>query len=309
MSKEIQEDAPDVWMQHMRRGAFAEAWKKSDADLEARAGQPCWHWPRHFQYIWDGTSLSGKRVLVRCYHGLGDTIQFIRYMPLLKKIASKVMVWAQEPLIPLLQTMDSIDQLLPLHDGTPEVEYDADVEIMELPHYFRTTLATIPSNIPYLHAEPLALPSDNNRLKVGLVWKAGDWDESRSVPFSSFLPFAQLSHIQFIMLQANAPEAGYQGEFGEYPGNLSLHDYARVLKNLDLLITVDSMPAHLAGALGVPVWTLLRVAADWRWMEDREDSPWYPAMRLFRQTQPGNWEEVVSRVAEELSKVGRSKLA
>lgn len=309
MSEQIQEAEPDVWMQHMRQGAFEEAWKKSDADLKARAGQPCWHWPRHFQYIWDGQSLTGKRVLVRCYHGLGDTIQFIRYMPLLKEIAAKVIVWAQEPLIPLLETIPSIDQLLPLHDGTPEVEYDADVEIMELPHYFRTTLATLPSTIPYLHIEPLTLSPESHQVKVGLVWKAGDWDESRSIPFSFFAPLAALSHIQFYMLQANAPEAGYNGEFGKYPGNFSLYDYARVLKGLDLLITVDSMPAHLAGALGVPVWTLLRTEADWRWMENRDDSPWYPTMRLFRQTQRGNWDEVINRVTKALIKVNKGKIA
>jgi hypothetical protein len=309
MSEQIQEAEPDVWMQHMRRGLFEEAWKKSDADLEARAGQPCWHWPRHFQYIWDGQSLAGKRVLVRCYHGLGDTIQFIRYMPLLKEIATKVIVWAQAPLIPLLKTVSGIDQLLPLHDGTPDVEYDADIEIMELPHYFRTTLTTLPAQVPYLRVESLPLSSEIDKLQVGLVWQAGDWDESRSIPFSSLAPLACLPHIQFYMLQANAPEAGYTGEFGEYPGNFSLYDYARVLKGLDLLITVDSMPAHMAGALGVPVWTLLRTEADWRWMEDREDSPWYPTMRLFRQTQSGNWYEVVSHVSAELRKFDKGKLS
>ena len=308
MSKQMQEDVPNVWMQHMRRGAFEEAWKKSDADLKARAGQPCWHWPRHFQYIWDGSSLAGKRVLVRCYHGLGDTIQFIRYMPLLKEIAAEVIVWAQEPLIPLLETMAGIDQLLPLHDGTPAVEFDADIEIMELPHYFRTILATLPSTIPYLHVEPSTLSSGNPRVKVGLVWKAGDWDESRSIPFSFLTPLAQLSHIHFYLLQANAPEAGYNKEFGEYSGNFSLFEYAQVLKGLDLFITVDSMPAHLAGALGVPVWTLLRTDADWRWMEDREDSPWYPTMRLFRQKQAGNWEEVIVRVTEELGRFAKRKI-
>ncbi|QNF31844.1 ADP-heptose--LPS heptosyltransferase [Adhaeribacter swui] len=307
MSEQIQEAEPDVWMQHMRRGKFEEAWKKSDADLKARAGQPCWHLPRHFQYIWDGSSLVGKRVLVRCYHGLGDTVQFIRYMPLLKEIAAKVIVWAQAPLIPLLKTVSGIDQLLPLHDGTPEVDYDADIEIMELPHYFRTTLATLPAQVPYLHAEPLVLTSDNSRLKVGLVWKAGDWDESRSIPFSSLTPLAELPSLQFYMLQANAPEAGWNGKFGEFPGNFSLYDYARVVKDLDLLITVDSMPAHLAGAMGIPVWTLLRTEADWRWMDDRDDSPWYPTMHLFRQTQSGNWDKVISRVAEELSKLSRDK--
>src|ERR671932_14884 len=143
------------WMACMRRGAFEAAWAISDAVLRARAGVPCWHWPRHLQYIWDGTPLAGKRVLGRCYHGLGDTIQFIRYAPLIKAIAAEVIVWAQPPLLPLLEMVQGIDQLLPLHDGVPEVEYDVDVEVMELPHIFRTTPETIPLTISYLHVDPI----------------------------------------------------------------------------------------------------------------------------------------------------------
>src|SRR6478735_458987 len=109
-------DIPDLWMHFMRRGAFEQAWQLTDKDLKARAGIPCWHLPRHQQYIWDGTPLQNKRVLVRCYHGLGDTIQFIRYMPLVKAVAKEVIVWAQEPLLPLLKTVTGIDKLLALHD-------------------------------------------------------------------------------------------------------------------------------------------------------------------------------------------------
>jgi len=302
MSQKIQEDIPDLWMYHMRRGAFAEAWEKSDADLKSRAGQPCWHLPRHFQYIWDGTPLQGKRVLVRCYHGLGDTIQFIRYMPLVKAIAAEVIVWAQAPLLPLLQTVSGIDRLLPLHDGTPELEYDIDVEIMELPHIFRTTLANLPTQVPYLHVEPLLLSPNNEQLSVGLVWKAGDWDERRSIPFTALTPLTEIPGIRFYVLQADAKIAGWQEEFGIYPGAFNLLEYARVIRGLDLMISVDSMPAHLAGALGVPVWTLLHAEADWRWLENRDDSPWYPTMRLFRQEHPGNWEGVMERVKAELEK-------
>ena len=300
MSQEDQEVIPDLWMHHMRRGAFEEAWEKSDADLKPRAGQPCWHLPRHFQYIWNGTSLQGKRVLVRCYHGLGDTIQFIRYIPLVKAIATEVIVWAQAPLISLLKTVPGIDQILPLHDGSPEVAYDVDVEVMELPHILRTTLATIPSVIPYLQVDPLSLSPKDKKLSVGLVWKAGDWDERRSIPFATLAPLAAVPGISLYILQANTPAAGWQEGFGNYPGEFSLFDYARVVRGLDLLITIDSMPAHLAGALGVPVWTLLHTEADWRWMENREDSPWYPTMRLFRQMQSGDWEGVIGRVAAEL---------
>src|SRR5215218_8421896 len=109
------------WMYYMRRGEFDKAWRLSDAVLNERAGIPCFHLPRHEQYIWDGSPLQGKRVLVRCYHGLGDTLQFIRFAPLLKKLACEVIVWAQPPLLPLLQTVNGIDHLLSLHDGTPEV--------------------------------------------------------------------------------------------------------------------------------------------------------------------------------------------
>lgn len=300
MSQDIQKDTPNLWMHHMRKGAFEEAWKQSDADLKARAGKPCWHLPRHFQYIWNGDSLADKRVLIRCYHGLGDTIQFIRFVPLLKKWAKDVIVWAQEPLIPLLETVEGINQLLTLHDGTPEADYDLDVEIMELPHIFRTTVATIPATIPYLHVEPMPLSSEKNKLAVGLVWKAGDWDERRGIPFSILQPLAEVPGIQLYILQASAAAAGWQEGFGINPGEFSLFDYARIVRGLDLLISVDSMPVHLAGAQGVPVWNLLHAEADWRWMDDRNDSPWYPTMRIFRQAQPGNWEGVIERVTEEL---------
>jgi hypothetical protein len=303
MRNETVEDSPALWMQHMRRGAFEEAWKLTDRDLKARAGKPCWHLPRHFQYIWNGTPLNGKRVLVRCYHGLGDTIQFIRYAPLIKAIAKEVIVWAQPPLLPLLDTVAGIDRLLPLHDGTPEVDYDVDVEIMELPHLFRTTLGTIPTDIPYMEVQPLPFSAGNELPNVGLVWKAGDWDESRSIPFSFLHPLFELKNINLFMLQGDAPAAGWQEGFGIYPGAFDLYNYARAIRGLDLLITVDSMPAHLAGAQGVPVWTLLKAEADWRWMDDRTDSPWYPSMRLFRQAQPGDWGGVIEQVERELEQV------
>jgi hypothetical protein len=300
MSHDKGETSSGEWIQHMRRGAFEQAWQFSDAVLKSRAGKPCWHWPRHFQYIWDGAPLHGKRVLIRCYHGLGDTIQFIRYAPLVKAIAAEVIVWAQPSLLPLLKTVEGIDQLLPLHDGTPEVEYDVDVESMELPHIFRTTLDTIPFKTPYLHAEPMPLAPRNGKRAVGLVWQGGDWDERRSIPFAMLAPLANIQNVDFYILQAHAAAAGWNGELGVYACQSSLYEDARVIRSLDLLISVDTMPAHLAGALGIPVWNLLQAEADWRWMDHREDSPWYPTMRLFRQERPGDWESVIRRVAAEL---------
>lgn len=302
MDHQPHEPRAACWKACMRRGAFEAAWAISDAVLRARAGVPCWHWPRHLQYVWDGTPLAGKRVLVRCYHGLGDTIQFIRYAPLIKEIAREVMVWAQPALLPLLQTMRGIDRLLPLHDGTPDVEYDVDVESMELPHIFRTTLATIPAEIPYLHVTPAALPR-HGRLAVGLVWASGDWDHARrSIPFSLLAPLAAVPGVALYMLQRGPALANYQHGVGILAGSDDVVEAARIMRALDLVISVDTMPAHLAGALGVPVWTLLDTAADWRWMEGREDSPWYPTMRLFRQERPGVWESVIARVVAELER-------
>ena len=173
------------WISYMRRGEFEKAWQFSDAVLKERAGVPCWHLPRHQQYNSDGSPLQDKRVLVRCYHGLGDTIQFIRFAPQLQAVAREVLVWAQPQLIPLLQTVEGIDQLLPLNDGTPEAGYDVDVDVMELPHIFRTTLQTIHVQIPYIHVEPLPLSADEEMLSVGLVWRAGDWDPRRHLTFEN----------------------------------------------------------------------------------------------------------------------------
>ena len=305
MSQDVQATTANSWDYYIRRGNFEEAWKCSDAVLQSRAGKPCWHWPRHYQYIWNGTPLEGKRVLIRCYHGLGDTIQFIRFAPIVKKIAKEVIVWAQAKLIPLLETLEGIDQLLPLHDGTPEVDYDVDVETMELPHIFRIKLDTLPATVPYLHVEPLYFLPKTNKFQVGLVWRGGDWDERRNIPFSTLLPLANIPNIQIIILQADAKAAGWQEGFGMNVSDRSFVEHARIIKGLDLLISVDSMPAHLAGALGVSVWNLLQANADWRWMNDREDSPWYPTMRLFRQKHDGDWEEVIRRVCNELEKINK----
>lgn len=295
---------PDPWMQHMRRGEWEQAWAISDALLPVRARAPRSHWPRHLQSIWTGAPLHGKRVLVRCYHGLGDTLQFIRYTPLLKAIAAEVIVWTQPKLLPLLRGIDGIDRLLPLHDGAldVDVDFDIDVEIMELPYIFRTTLDTVPASIPYLRAEPMVLASPAGQRRVGLVWKAGDWNDARSIPYEELAPFAQLrGDTTVYILQPDAAAARWDGGFGEYLGEFDLSDYARALKALDLLVTIDSMPAHLAGALGVPTWTLLHHDPDWRWMQNCADSPWYPGMRLFRQRTPGDWTGVIAEVAAELA--------
>lgn len=286
----------------MRRGDFAAAWSISDAQLQRRSSVDQYNLPRHQQSVWDGRPVSGKRVLVRCYHGLGDTIQFIRYAPLLKREAAEVIVWAQPSLIPLLRTVNGTDRLLPLHDGAPDVDYDVDLDVTELPYVFRTTLETIPADVPYVHIEP-ALRRVDERLRVGVIWQAGDWDEARSIPFASIRRLARLDEIDWHILQRDAASAGWDGRFGRIAGGDNPLDDARVMRSLDLVISVDTMTAHLAGALGQPVWTLLAVDADWRWLLNRNDSPWYPTMRLFRQREAGQWDSVIDEVAAELMRL------
>jgi hypothetical protein len=296
----------DPWMEAMRRGDFAAAWRISDALLAALLSSPRTQdhrvVPRHEQNVWDGTPLSGKRVLVRCYHGLGDTIQFIRYAALLKRVATELIVWVQPSLIPLLRGVEGIDQLLPLHDGAPAVKYDVDVELNELPYVFRTTLESIPADVPYLHVDPAPLLRTSGSIRVGLIWQSGEWDASRSIPFPVLRPLSKLPGIQWHILQRDARDAGWDEQFGLLSGGDNPLDDARVMRALDLVISVDTMTAHLAGALAQNTWTLLPFNADWRWMNDRGDTPWYPTMRLFRQNHQGDWSEVIEAVARELTK-------
>jgi hypothetical protein len=282
----------DRWMAHVRRGDFAAAWDISDAVLRERAGRPCCHLPRHQQYLWDGTPL----------HGLGDTIQFVRYAPLIKTIARSVTFWAQPALIPLLRATHGIDRLLPLHDGVPEGEYDIDLEIMELPHIFRSTLDTLPATVPYLHVPALdldrALPCA--AMRVGLFWRTGEWDAQRAVPPSLASVLATVPGIQLCMVRRDYDAAGRPDYVVEIPYEEDIPGVARIMRGLDLVLSADSMPAHLAGALAVPVWVMLHSDPDWRWMEERDDSPWYPTMRLFRQQTAGEWRAVIERVADAL---------
>jgi len=235
-------------------------------------------------------------VLIRCYHGLGDTIQFIRYAPLVRRTAAEVIVWAQPRLMPLLEGAPGVDRALPLHDGAPEAEYDVDIEVMELPYAFRTTVETIPNRVPYLTA-PTTLLS-GRRPRVGIAWRAGDWNHDRSIPFSDLLPLLDRHALSWYPLQFGRPAQEHHSRLNSIDTQ-TICRLASVIVSLDLVISIDSMPAHLSGALGVPVWTLLPSAADWRWMADREDSPWYPTMRLFRATD-GGWSSTIERISDAL---------
>jgi hypothetical protein len=292
------------WMSEMRRGNWEAAWRISDRVTQERRGlEPrdpvTGQWlPRHLQWVWNGTPLNGRRVLVRCYHGMGDTIQFARFIPAVKRCATHVTVWGQSQLLPLLETLEGIDTLLALDEGCCEAQQEVDIEIMELPYALRATLQTLPNTTPYIHV-------DLNQFRraasprVGLVWQSGGWDGSRSVAPELMRELLRVPGIEFRILQRGPALASWPGG-GQIPVLRDIREEAAELRALDLLICVDTLSAHLAGALGVPTWTLLPASADWRWMDDREDTPWYPTMRLFRQTRPGDWESVMARVGEEL---------
>ena len=290
----------------MRHGDWEGAWRVSDQVQAARRGllprdTHTGEWlPRHMQWVWDGSPLDGKRVLVRCYHGLGDTVQFIRFVPILRRHAAHVTVWAQPQLLPLLRTVAGIDALLPLDGGVCTAAYDVDIEIMELPHALRATLETLPNDVPYIHVGMKAFEPAKPGPSVGLVWQSGSWDPHRSVKPELMRRLTDIPSIHWKILQRGPALAAWPAGVGEVPVIHDIVEEAAELQRLDLLICVDTLSAHLAGALGVRTWTLLPTRADWRWMEDRPDSPWYPTMRLFRQRSPGDWESLLARVAQEL---------
>ncbi|HLH03810.1 MAG TPA: hypothetical protein VKX25_13650 [Bryobacteraceae bacterium] len=274
------------WLCHMLNGDFERAWCESEAI--ARRGNPD---PNRF---WNGQPLTGKRVLIRCLHGLGDTIQFIRYAPLVGDIARAVFIEAQPNLKALLAASDLADHVFTW--GEPEPAWDAQVEVIELPRIFRTTIETIPNRVPYLH------PPRRERAgypRIGVLWNASNYNPARSIPPALVRPLFSLENADVFSLQAG-PERLDLDVPSLYEERHTLLETASIVQALDLVITVDTMMAHLAGALAVPVWTMLPYAADWRWMLGRADSPWYPRMRLFRQPAPGDWQTVIEQVRAEM---------
>ncbi|HZW10471.1 MAG TPA: hypothetical protein VFF69_11260, partial [Phycisphaerales bacterium] len=224
----------DAWTLHMRRAEFEDAWRISDRVLRLRAGLDCSHWPRHEQFVWRGEPLAGSRVLLRCYHGLGDTIQFIRYAPLVSALAREVTVWAQPELLPLLSSARGIDRLLPLHDGAPQCEYEAEAELSELPHIFRTTARTIPADVPYLRVAPRT-PAQDGSVHVGVVWGAGGWDERRSIPFPEVERLSEIRGVTLHVLQ-RGPRLGERPDrWGLLSGSDDVLEAARVIRGLDLV--------------------------------------------------------------------------
>jgi hypothetical protein len=291
----------EKWIDLARRGDLEAAWNMSDEAIALRNGIDCSQWPRHHQFIWRGQQLRGMRVLVRCYHGLGDTIHFVRFVPELRKIAREVTLWVQPALIPLLRTLEEgPHRIIPLNDGSPDVDFDVDIELTELMHALRVTAEKPEVPSPYLLAhEPRRARKPSPR-RVGLVWKAGDWNPTRSIPCELLATLAEVDGVDWILFQRGPGISEWRHPFGRVPRIDGVLDEARQMLGLDLLLSVDTCSAHLAGAIGIPVWTLLPAEADWRWMQGRTDCPWYPSMRLFRQHTPGDWAGVIEKVVEAL---------
>ncbi|HZS16985.1 MAG TPA: hypothetical protein VFA51_03545 [Candidatus Udaeobacter sp.] len=293
-----------AWRECVRRADFEAAWQISDQALLARSNFVGANGFRNSN--WGGEPLDGKRVLVRCCYGLGDTLQFIRYVPLLRRIARSVLVQAQAPIVKLLEHVDGIDCLTTREKTVAHEKYDVVIDLTELPHFFRTNLATIPAEIPYIDITPRKFSSTPN-FRVGLVWCGSDWDPRRSLPVQYFADFDQIRGVALHILQRGSELLRRPSNFGIDSGNDDVYEAARTMAGLDLMITIDSMPAHLAGAMAVPTWVLLHSDCDWRWMLKRTDSPWYPSMRLFRQTTAGDWGPVVARVRHELTRQVKSR--
>ncbi len=272
--------------------------------------------------LWSGQDLRGRTILLRTEQGIGDVIQFIRYAPHVKALGATVLLQARPGVGELARSFPGVDRILDASEPYPE--FDFYFHLMSLPRVFGTEIASVPAAVPYLQATPSRRTRWAERLngaglfKVGIVW-AGDAghlrDRYRSVPLNALAPLADIDNVQFYSLQKGAAAA----EAANPPAGMRLIDLgpdledfadtAAVIEQLDLTICVDTSVAHLAGALGKPVWLLLPTPAEWRWMTEREDSPWYPTMRLFRQQRQGDWAGVMASVHDALEFEIRSKAA
>ncbi|MGY4461459.1 hypothetical protein [Bradyrhizobium sp. LB13.1] len=232
----------------MRAGDFERAWAINDRDLAMLAYPPKHTGPRHLQRIWRGEDLTGKHVLVRCYHGLGDTIQFLRFMRPLRDIARSVTVWCQSELLPLVQRAAGVDRAFALHDGAPDVDFEVDIEIMEVPHAIKARREHVEMRAPYVSLPPAVEPTlpHERGLAVGLVWEVGNWDKRRTVPLALLghlaVPGVTLCSLQRGARTCELAEIGARDVSTPDVTVLGHH-----LRRLDLLICVDTMVAQPRG--------------------------------------------------------------
>ena len=285
-------------------GNFEDGWREYE-----------WRWetgnfekPSHdfHEMLWDGTPLDGKTILLFAEQGFGDTIQFIRYVEEVAKYSGNIIVECQKPLFRLLLNVPKIDRLIIKGDHVPN--FNVCAPLLSIPYILGTTSASIPANTPYLFANDNSVHLKNLQEKnknVGIVWAGSPKhknDRNRSTQLSNFLPLASLPGVQLFSLQAGSRRADLKRIINEttiIDATSEINDYAdtaAIIGQLDLIISVDTSVAHLAGAMGKPVWVLLPFAPDYRWLLDRGDSPWYPTMQLYRQRSLGNWSDIFDEI-------------
>jgi tetratricopeptide (TPR) repeat protein len=308
--------APDLSQAHLNlamallmRGEWERGWRELEwrLRLPRRGELPGTHFVR-----WRGQSLANKRILLRAEQGYGDVIQFARYVPLIAERGGKVILQCARELSRLLENLPGIEQVITVKQP-PACDFEC--PLMSLPLVFESTLENLPSQVPYLDAPPALCAHWSDRLRetarprVGITWAgnpSNTRDRYRSMSFEQIAPLVE-SPVRFVNLQKDRSAESLRSSplsARVLDPTPELHDWAdtaALLSNLDLVITVDTSVAHLSGAMGKPTWTMLSFGADWRWMLDRNDSPWYPTMRLFRQERLGDWESVVDRVKRSLT--------
>ena len=307
---------------NLLRGVFDLGWREYESRPKPAVRDSPFRQPR-----WRGEpSIKGKTILLHCEQGLGDTIQFCRYAKLLQQVGAKILLAPQTRLKELMQGLgDNID-VVDLENRA--LRYDYHAPLLSMPLAFKTDLASVPAQVPYLVADPQrakdwAARIGDHGFKVGICWQGATtkMDAGRSFPLCAFFPLSQIPGVRLISLHRGVGEA----QLSTLPDGMKVetlgHDFdagpnafldtAAVMEGLDLIVTSDTAIAHLAGALGKPVWVALQHVPDWRWLLDRNDSPWYPTMRLFRQRRMGDWQGVFSVIqpalVERMQSGGRAR--
>ncbi len=289
-------------MGDMRRGFAEYEWRwKLDRSPPRALDKP----------LWDGTPQKGKTLLIHQEQGIGDMIQFARYIPLVKERVSTVIVETQPELARLISTVSGADKVI--NRGSALPKFDLYIPMMSLPRIFATTPETIPTGIPYLsppEEQSVQLPvSLDHQRQIGIAWAGRPThqnDKNRSCAFSHFIELLGIPGVSMFSLQKGRNEGDIKSNgctalvVDMAPRLNDFSDTAALINQLDLVITVDTSVAHLAGALGKPVWVVIPFAPDWRWGYETTASPWYPSMRLFRQQRPGSWEQVFNDVRKAL---------
>ncbi len=313
---------PDYAQAHTNRalawlaqGDFAAGWE----EYEWRWKCPEFQSLGHDLPMWDGSPLDGRALLVHAEQGFGDTLQFIRFVPSIATDAGRVVCEVQPPVASLLK-QSGIPGVFAQGEALPAC--DVWIPLLSLPRLFGTTLETIPHEVPYLAADPARISrwrevlAGSDNFRVAIAWRGRPTyrgDRFRSIDLSLFEPLARMSGVQLVSVQKGAGAEQVAEVASDWPlvdasNQLTdFHDTAAAIANVDLVIACDTAVAHLAGALGVPTWIALPFSSDWRWLIDREDSPWYPSVRLFRQTTFDDWPEVFQRLTAALRELVKNR--